>query len=234
MPAIGILGGMGPQASASLHQTIIKKIPTMLLIRSDTDFPEIVHISAPVPNFISNKKNMRLVKQMLTSRTQLLEQAGCTVAGVACNTAHLLLGDLQTSTTMNFVSLPQLVAQKIQAKAYKRVGLLATPTTLASSLYDDEMPGDATLVRPTKHIAQVLEAMIFRQIIGVSSDEDRTRLRTIVEEFGADEKLDAVILGCTELPLIYGDTLEGGVQVIDTIEVLAEGLLNRYVEKIKS
>lgn len=227
MTAIGILGGMGPQASARLHTLLIQKAPHYINIESDTDFPEIVHISAPVPNFIHNKRNLKTTKQMLIIRTKLLEDAGCIINGIACNTAHLLLNDLRATTSVPFVSLPHLVAGTINRLGHKRVGLLATPNTLSSTLYDDALNKGVVLVRPSNEVVTSLDTMIFRQIKGVTTAEDKKLLQKIVSNFIKDNNLDVVILGCTELPLIFDKDQDE--RIIDTLQVLSDGLLAAYV-----
>jgi aspartate racemase len=230
MPAIGILGGMGPQASARLHTLLIQKAPQYINIESDTDFPEVVHISAPVPNFIHDTINLETTKQMLIARTSILEDAGCVINGIACNTAHLLLNDLRATTNVPFVSLPHLVASRINTMGHKRVGLLATPNTLSSTLFDDALSPSIVLLRPSVEVAASLDTMIFQQIKGVTTIENKKSLHKIVDTFIGDNNLDVVILGCTELPLIF-DTAQDE-RVIDTLHVLADGLLEAYVKSV--
>lgn len=134
MSVIGILGGMGPQASAKLLSMLVEKS-----IKTTGNCPEIVLMNVPVPNFVSNKQNMSIAKTMLIKRTKILEKAGCTVIGIACNTAHLMLADLQSITSVPFVSLPNLVAEKINELGFKKVGLLASPNTLLSRLFDEAL-----------------------------------------------------------------------------------------------
>lgn len=226
MAAIGILGGMGPQASAHLQNLLVRNAPRHLQIQSDTDFPEIVLLSIPVPNFIKNKEHFEQAKQMLVERLSLLEQARCVVNGIACNTAHLMLADLEAATSVPFVSIPQLVADEISRKEFQRVGLLATPNTLQSNLYDDALESGVQLVRPTVGVAKRIEQLIFKELQGVRSLQDREQLRSLVETFRVQENLDAVILGCTELPLVFGPSKNG---VIDTLQILSEGLLAAFV-----
>ena len=139
MSAIGILGGMGPQASAKLYNLIIDGSKNYTSAAVDEDYPEIVIFNVPVPNFISNKNKLNKAKRMLIKRAKLLEKAGCTINGIACNTAHILLPDIQAVTKVQFLSIPKLVADKIKSSGFKKVGLLATPTTLNSSLYDQAL-----------------------------------------------------------------------------------------------
>jgi len=229
MAAIGILGGMGPQASTKLVELIIAQTPNFVSNPLDSDFPEIVHLSVPVPNFISSKENMEKAKRILLERTKLLEASGSVINGIACNTAHLLLPELQAVTSVPFLSIPKLVADKIRAEGFNRVGLLATPSTLSSTLFDDALDPSVELIRPNRKLAEKTERLIIKQLQGNINDEDRTTLRKLVSDFRDNQRLDAVIFGCTELPLVFGESK--GRRIIDTLQVLATGLLEEFFAK---
>lgn len=227
MSAIGILGGMGPQASAKLYKLLIKGTQKYTPAAVDDDYPEIVLLNVPVPNFISNKNELPKAKQMLIDRTKLLEQAGCTVNGIACNTAHILLPELQASTSMPFLPIPKLVAAQAKIAGYERVGLLATPTTLGSTLYDEALAGIAVIVRPDKGFANQIEQYIYLQLNGKLSEKERQTFRQQVSDFKQNSRLDAVILGCTELPLVYDDSSNDDT-ILDTLQILSDALLATY------
>lgn len=229
MSAIGILGGMGPQASSRLYELLIEGTKDFVPSAVDDDFPAIVLLNVPVPNFVSNTNNLAITKAMLIKSTKILEDVGCTINGIACNTAHILLPDLQASTAVPFLSIPELVANKIQAAGFERVGLLATPTTLKSSIYEDALSGQAKLIRSNLRTANKTEEFIYKQLNSDISKTDQKEFRSIVQEFISAENLDAVILGCTELPLVFGRPRDD--RVIDTLQVLSDGLLNNYFKK---
>ena len=231
MGAIGILGGMGPQASNKLYELIIKKTANYTNAAIDEDYPEIVLLSVPVPNFISDKEQLPKALEMLLEKTKLLEQAGCTINGIACNTVHLLLPELQASTSVTFVSVPQLVSEKIKLAKYKRVGLLATPTTLQSTLYDNAI-STAEIIRPNKEMVAFAEECIYAELSGQLSDAQRKKFRIDLNKFKSDNQLDTVILGCTELPLVFGGS-QYDESIIDTLDVLADGLLEQYFSNTK-
>ena len=231
MAAIGILGGMGPQASAHLIHLLVQDAPKHITINSDTDFPEIVLLSVPVPNFIESKKNLIPAKNILLDRTIRLEKMGCTVIGIACNTAHLFLADLQSVTKVPILSIPVLVSQKIQQLGYARIGLLASPNTLSSTLFDDALPGGVELVRPNAEMARRIEEFIFDELRGVNSSANRAALKQLIHDFRSDNDLEGVILGCTELPLILGPSDDPSV--INTLGTLSEGLLGHFLADSK-
>lgn len=222
MATIGIFGGMGPQASTKLCELIIRKSLDRSSTRDDTDVPEIVLLSVPVPNFVSNTHNMNIAKDMLLKRVKLFEQAHCDIAGIACNTAHLLLPEIQAATTVEFVSLPHLVAERLRSLQSKRAGLVASPTTLRSTLFDDVIQG-TELVRPSTKLANLAERNIRKKLADTLTETDRRDFQTAIRTFMAEEILDTIILGCTELPLVFGETNDP--RIIDTLDVLADGLL---------
>lgn len=227
MSAIGILGGMGPQASAKLYELIIEGAAKYTPAAIDSDYPEIVLLSVPVPNFISNKNDLEKAKNMLIERTKLLEQACCTINGIACNTANILLPDLQAQTKVPFLSIPKLVADYIKDLGYTRVGLLATPTTLGSTLYDDTLDRIATITRPNQKTATQIEEYIYKKLSDNLIKSEQIEFKELVNNFKESNNLYAVILGCTELPLVYGDS-QNDKTIIDTLQILADGLLKEY------
>ncbi len=219
---------MGPQASARLYEMLIENTQKYTPALVDADYPEIVLLNIPVPNFISDSTNMPEAIKMLINRTKILENAGCVVNGIACNTAHILLPELQAATQIPFISIPVLAANIIKKQDMKRVGLLATPTTLASALCDEVVAKNTVIVRPAKSMVMEIEVYIYKQLNNNLSGEDRFQFTQLVDKFTADNDLEAIILGCTELPLIYQKS--GRSQTIDTLELLALALLENYYE----
>lgn len=229
MPAIGILGGMGPQASSRLYDLLIEGTKEFNPAAFDDDYPAIVLLNVPVPNFLTSTKNMSIAKDMLIKATKNLEDSGCTINGIACNTAHILLPEIQAVTSVPFLSIPDLVANKIQDSGFKRVGLLATPITLKSKLYDEALLGKSQLIRPNSKLARATENYIYKQLNSNISQLDKDEFQYIVKSFMATENLDAVILGCTELPLVFGNQKDQ--RIIDTLKVLSDALLNTYFSR---
>ena len=228
MSAIGIIGGMGPQASAHLLDLLVTKAPRHMVIESDSDFPEFVLLSEPVPNFVNSKENMDRAAQILKTKLPILENANCVVAGIACNTAHQFLSVLQTATTVEFISIPQEVGKVITECGFKHVGLLGSPSTINSRLFDDAVDTQEIL-RPPQSTTDEIENLIRMQLAGNITHKHRKKLAAIVNTFIKSCDLDIVILGCTELPLILGEH----PHAIDTLSLLADKLLSRFVEKTK-
>ncbi len=201
--SIGIIGGMGPQASAKLLEVIVGMCTKDFGAKNDSDFPEIILNSVPVPNFITNKKSMNVVLNVLEERIKRLETFNPLCFGIACNTAHLILESLQTNTDIPFVSIIDSVTKKVLDAQISKVGLLGTPVTISSKLYQKPlMKNNIDIVLPSKKEQLIVERVIRNILAGESSNADRQKLILVAKSL-KQRGAQGIILGCTELPLIF-------------------------------
>ena len=217
---------MGPQASAKLVEVIIAMCSKEFGARNDEDFPEIALSSVPVPDFISNKKNLGLVLEILKSRVKSLENFNPACFGIACNTAHLMIEDLQITTNVPFISIMNEVSKEATKLGIETIGLLSTPTTAKSGLYSKALEG-IDLIIPTVNEQKTVEKVIRNVLAGKSTTKDKEALIWIANNL-RKRGARGIILGCTELPLIFPKDFP--LPVFDSIEILARGLLKKFYE----
>lgn len=224
--AIGIIGGMGPQASSYLYNLLIKKAVESFGAKHGDEFPEIIIHSIPVPDFISNKGNQKTALDMLKRRVQMLNHLELSCLSIACNTAHLLLPDLQTISKTPFLSMIDEVVRVVSKKKIQRVGLLGTPSTIKSGLYHRlfEEHGIA-VVQPEENQISVLERIIRNVIAGKILQSDAKKL-VLIAYYLQEKGAEGIVLGCTELPLIFPK--KNQLPVFSSLEVLALALLRKY------
>lgn len=127
---IGIIGGVGPQATQFIYEKIIELSQKKYGAKNNNDYPRIVVESVPVPDFISDTGQIDNAKSMLIEAAQNLEKAGATKLCIASNTVHILLDDLKKATNIDFLSMIELVVKKCLSRGVKKVGLLGTPVLL--------------------------------------------------------------------------------------------------------
>lgn len=226
--SIGIIGGMGPQASAKLLEVLIEVCTKDFGVKSDSDFPEIILNSIPVPNFITDKRNIKIVLNILKSRVKRLENFNPLCFGIACNTAHVLLKDLQTNTDVPFVSIINEVAKKVAEAQIDKIGLLATPVTINSGLYQKALAKkNISVIIPSNKDQKNVEDIIWNVLAGKANDIDRQRLVRVAKTL-VKKGAQGIILGCTELPLIFPKDVS--LLIFDSIDILARSLLQRFFE----
>lgn len=225
---IAILGGMGPQASARLLEVIIDMSSNEFGAEDDTDFPEIILNSIPVPNFVTNDENLNEALRILKMRVKNLESLEPTCFAIACNTAHLLLGILQSNTSVPFISMIEEVVDRITETQVNKIGLLATPTTIRSGLYQSALKQrKIDFIVPSQKEIRIVENVIKNILRGKILNSDREKLVRIADSLRKNGA-QGIILGCTELPLIFPKKFN--IPVFDSIEILARALTKKAYE----
>ncbi len=222
---IGLIGGMGPLASGYFYNLLIKKSEKDFGAKNNNDYPRIIMDSLPVPDFISDTKHLTLAKEMLMKSVKQLNKYGVDTIGMVCNTAHILYKELQEESKGEFLSMIELVANKAQKLHLKRVGILATPTTLKSGLYQGALLKRKIYSIEINH-SKRLEKIVRELVAGNINNNQSHYLYKITNQFVKQYRLDGVILGCTELPLVFPKKRFSNV--LDCLDILADELLRRY------
>lgn len=224
---IGIIGGVGPQATTFIYQKIIELAQIKYLAANNDDFPNIIIESVPIPDFITDKSQIEKAKTMLIEATKVLTAAGVTKLCIGSNTVHILLEDLSKETGVEFVSMIALVGKLCQSRSLKKVGLLGTPVLIESGIYVKELEkyGIETIL-PTKKQLEVADRIIRRVISGKQNEEDKQAYIACLNEMYGNGA-ETIILACTELPLALNYEALGN-RTINSDEVLAEGLVDYY------
>ncbi len=227
---IGIIGGMGPYASAYFYKLLIKKSTEEYGAKDNDDYPEIVIDSLPVPDFISDTKSLLVAKRMLISRVRALNAFGCNIIAMTCNTGYLLYSDLVKNSKAPFISLIECVCLKAKDRGIKKVGLMATETTIKTQLYHKILKQNGIeVVNPDNNFLKKQEEIIRSVIATGETKEFESVLSDMTTKFINENRLDGVILGCTELTLVFPNNKFKNV--IDSLDVLADHLLENFYRK---
>ena len=216
---IGILGGMGPLATADLFRKIT------LLTEAEGDNAHIrvyIDSNSHIPDRTAAilRGGTDPVPEML-SALRHLEACGADCIIMPCNTAHYFLPRLQSLTKIPFLSMLEATA-KACALRYpgKTAGILATRGTLETGLYTQalEAQGVESLM-PDEAGRDALMAAIYD---GVKGGRDLEELRQPVEALlarMARDGADYFILGCTELPIVQQELALAGEFIDPTAEL---------------
>lgn len=224
---IGIIGGVGPQSTNFIYEKIIQFSQSKYNARDNVDYPHLVIESVPVPDFISNKDNIEVAKKMLKKAVISLSNSGAKRLCIGSNTVHILLEELKTQTEVPFISMIELVANKCVRSGFKKVGVLGTTVLIQSNLYTKELEKNGIkVIVPSEEQLKIVEGVI-RQVIAGSKTEDQKNAYIGVLNDVFSKGAEAIILGCTELPLAVNYEALGN-RIINSDEILAEGIVDYY------
>jgi len=213
---IGILGGMGPEATAELFLRIIRRTR----VTCDQEHLRVIIDSNPkIPDrstaILANGPDPR---PALCATACNLERAGADFIAIPCNTVHYYWREIQESVAIPVIDMIATVAARLRES---RVGLLATESTVRTGLYQQACTcRDTQILIPNRLDQQALMNLIWAIKAGV---HDPGAIRNYVEigrrliARGAE----ALIVGCTELSLLPSLYVLD-VPIYDALEVLAE------------
>lgn len=223
MRKIGLIGGVGPQATAFIYERLIEAARISHGARNNKDYPDVLIASVPVPDFISSKDDLDEARRMLIDAAQGLERAGCEALCIGSNTVHILLDELRGSVKVPFISMVELVASRCKELGYSKVAVLGTPVLLSSGLYDAALDEHGiTLIKPNEEQVEICDDVIRGVIAGNAEIPKRHEYVEVLSSM-FDQGADGVILGCTELPLVV-DYEVLGKRILSSDIILAHGM----------
>ena len=221
---IGILGGMGPMATADLFQ----KITALTDASGDNEHIRIyIDSNAAIPDrtaaILDGGEDP--VPAMADSLGKL-ELCGADCVVMPCNTAHYFLPRLAERTKTPFLSMIEAAARTCQERfPGKAVGILATKGTLAAGLYQKALEAEgAPFLVPDAAGQEALMAVIYQ---GVKAGAPPSRYREAflsVTEGMTGRGAECFLLACTELPLAARD-LGLDLPAVDPTEELAKAAI---------
>ena len=218
---IGILGGMGPEATIDLFYKIIKFTPA----EKDQDHLRIIIDNNPkIPDrtaAILGKGEDPLPALQETAKN--LEKAGADFIIIPCNTAHYFLPLIQESVKIPVLNMIEETAKETRKKIspIQKVGLLASIGTYKTEIYHQQFKKfNIEVISPEEKDKEEVMKAIYAVKAGNLSEGIKKNILKIAQKL-IDKGAEAIIAGCTEIPLILK---EGDVSVplIDPTQVLAK------------
>jgi len=227
---IGILGGMGPLASANLYLKMVKASQEMYHAEQDTDFPPIFIYSLPLFGFDQTGfVDQALVRNQLLSGVKKLEEAGSDFIVIACNTVHYFYEDMQNAVKIPIVSIIEETSRVAQEEGYKTIGLLSSESTNALGIYQKDLARRGVKVLSVdKRQQELLNKVIFSVMSGIQGVEEKEILKEVMDDL-CGQGAQAIILGCTEIPLAIQQS-DVDVKVFDSTEIITQCALERAME----
>ena len=140
------------------------------------------------------------------------------------NTIHKALPYVQPRSPLPWLHIAEVVVAEAAARGFHRLGLTGTRYLVESDVYPE------TLVRPNADERAEINRIIFDELVyGVFKPESVAYFQQVIERL-RDQGCDAVILGCTEIPLIINDG-NSALPTLDSTRLLARAALHRAVER---
>lgn len=218
---VGVIGGMGPEATVELMRRVIALTPA----RDDQDHVHLIvdnnpHIPSRIAHLIDRTGEDPTPELQRMARG--LEAAGAQVLAMPCNTAHCYAPAIRAAVQVPLLHMVDLTVERIAARRpHARVGLLASTAVIQARLYERAFEAVGCTLR-----APAAQAEIMRLITGVkrgaSGDAPRRAFADIAAALSAES--DVLLIACTELSILAA-AVRVSVPVVDSLDVLSESIV---------
>lgn len=231
MRTLGIVGGLGPESTVDYYRAIQDRFherhpgagdPPLVITSLDSDRMRAYF----------DAWDLAAVADWLVAEFERLTRAGADFGLIAANTPHIVFPEVQGRCSLPLVSIVEATCDKTVALGLGRVGLLGTKFTMRERFFPDVFERHAiqVFVPDARDQAFIHEKYFSELFVGVFREETRRALADIARKLIERERIQGLILGGTELPLILRDAPDLGVPLLDTtrihVEKAVEGIVS--------
>ena len=200
---LGVLGGMGPLATADFLQKFVRLWPA----ENDQDHPQVVVFSNPkIPDRVGPIIGTSEISPLpaLVESAKRLQEFGAELLCMPCHTAHFWYPQMVQSLNVPFLHIADITCEEIQhtgCKDRSKVGVLATRATLQAEIYQDRFAEHGiSLVLPDqvhmeRHVLPAIAAVKRNAMVEAGELLTKSINRFVLQG------VDVVVLACTELPI---------------------------------
>jgi aspartate racemase len=225
IPLLGIIGGIAPESTIAYYRLLVEGYRR----RFPEDYPRIVINSIDLTRllgFYRSDDRPGLIDFLLVEIDRLA-RAGAGLGCFASNTPHLVFEEVRRRSPIPLVSIVEATARKAKARGLSRVGLLGTRFTMEGGFYPAVFAREGLAVHsPAAADREYIHRVYLGELVqGEFRPETRAALVAVIGRLVEQSRVEAVILGGTELPLILGPDAGSPVPLLDTTAIHVDAIL---------
>ena len=226
---IGVIGGLGPKATTYFMELVIDNTVS----ENDQDNVDMLVCQySSIPdrtNFILSKSNDSPVPEMVDC-AKILDREGCKYIVIPCNTASYFFDEIQKEVSAKVINILEETSKVVLKDNPKRIGLMATDGTIKSGAYNKFIDNDLLFVPDSEYQAKIMNIIYdkVKKNKEVSSEE----FEEILNYFRKNG-CEIIILGCTELSVVYSYLKIRYNDIVDSLTVLAKKTVEVSGKKLK-
>lgn len=232
MKRMGIIGGLGPEATLYYYRVIID----LCYENKDLEgnYPEIIIYSLNLEEcrHSMEKGNWPELSTKLVEACQSLSRAGAEFGLIAANTPHMVFDHVREKSPIPLLSIVEETSEEVVRHGLRKVGLIGTLITMQSHFYEDVFRRrNISIAVPGEDEQTYIYEKIRSELgVGIMLAETRGRFLQIAQRMKEEDAIQGLILGCTEIPLLLTRE-EFGIPFFDTSKIHAQSALRYSLAK---
>jgi len=225
MKAIGLLGGMSWESTATYYRRVNELVKARLgglhsakIVLVSVDFHE---VEGPM-----QEGDWDRVGASLALAARQVRAGGAQCLLLCTNTMHRVAPAIEAAIDIPFLHIAEPTARALKQAGHTRIGLLGTRATMEQAFYRDYLSsrGIEPLVPPPKD-RDLVHRVIFEELcLGIVTEASRAEFRRVMADLAA-RGAQAIVLGCTEISLLVG-AADSALPLFDTTELHARAAVD--------
>jgi len=232
MKTLGLIGGIGPESTIEYYRLLVEGYRE----KREGEYPAIIINSVDLKRLLAWMAESKLdqVADYLSLEIERLHRAGADFAALASNTPHIVFDQLRERSQLPLISIVESACERVQSLGFKTVALLGTRYTMQASFYPQVFAhAGIRLITPnsdeqtyihTKYLGELLNNQFL--------PETRSGVFQVIDRLHQQERVEGVILGGTELPLLLTDEQHNGTPLLDTTRIHVDVLLRHLSDEL--
>ena len=223
MKTVGIVGGIAPESTIQYYRLMVAAFRAH---QQDGSYPPILINSIDMKAMLDMVaiKNLSALTDYLVGEIEKLAQAGANFGLFASNTPHIVFNEVQQRTSIRLISIVEATCESARKMGLKRVGLFGTRFTMQGQFYPDVFSREGiTIVVPNEEEQEYIHSKYMGELVaGIFLPLTRDRMLAIANRMQDQDKIDGLVLGGTELPLLLHDIVDCAIPFLDTTRIHSE------------
>ena len=230
MKKLGLVGGMGVESTIPYYHDIVYGVQNKI---GKKFFPNITIESVNVFDVLglcSEQKYDELTDYLMQA-IKNLTTSGADFIALSANTPHIVFDRLQNISTVPLVSIVEATRNEAIRLNKHKLGLLGTIFTMTEDFFKKPFyNSNIEIITPTAEEMEYINLKISSELeFGVIKEETLQGFQKIIKRMQQEDSIEAVILGCTELPLLLNDEVSP-IPCLDTMKIHIQLLIDLIVE----
>ena len=233
MKRIGLIGGTGPESTIMYYKELNSKIDEAT---GGKNMPEIIIESV---NFrkaweLVSSKQYKELADYISEKVSNLAKGGAEIITLTAATMHIVFDEIENNTKVSLVSIPRAIRDEALEKGYKKVGLLGTIFTMEQDFMKKDLAqAGIDVIVPDKVDRELIAKRIFEELeFGIVKEATLQEFNAIISKMQSEHQVEAVILGCTELPLMLNDD-NCVLPCLDSVEIHIKKLVELSLDELE-
>lgn len=230
MKKLGLVGGMGPESTIPYYHDIVYGVQKKM---GNQFFPNLTIESVNVFDVLRlcGEEKYDELTTYLMQAIDNLAKSGAEFAALSANTPHIIFDRLNAQSPIPLISIVDATCEEAERRNYTKIGLLGTIFTMTGEFFKKPFyEKNIEIITPSISEMNFINDKISSELeLGMVKEDTLKEFQKIILRMKEENDIQAIVLGCTELPLLLNDSVSP-VPCLDTMQIHINSIVETIVD----